>query len=211
VPHPNSKPPFEFTGGHLSLNFTNTVDNRKSSHRKELLTSYATLLQWAEEAGVLKAKAAARLEKTAEEAPGQAKSVLRTAVQLREALYALFSAATQRRAIPGRALSILNAAVQRAAKRARIAERNRCFRWEFSPPEGSLDSVLWPVAQSAADLLTSPDLANVRQCASTDCAWLFLDTTKNHRRRWCEMKTCGNRAKARRYYQRQKRELSIRD
>jgi len=207
VPHPNSKSPFEFTGGHLCLNFTNTVDNRKGDNRKELLTSYADLLQWAEEAGVLKARAAVQLQKMADEGPGQAKSVLRTAVQLREALYALFSAATQRRQILGRSLSILNAAAQRAVRQARIAERNHCFLWEFSSPESSLDSILWPVARSAADLLTSPELTNVRQCASTDCAWLFLDTTKNHRRRWCEMKTCGNRAKARRYYQRQKREL----
>ena len=48
------------------------------------------------------------------------------------------------------------------------------------------------------------DIANVRQCASETCSWLFLDKTKNHRRRWCDMKSCGNRAKARRYYQRQK-------
>jgi len=92
VPHPNSKSPFEFTGGHLCLNFTNTVDNRKGDNRKELLTSYADLLQWAEEAGVLKARAAVQLQKMADEGPGQAKSVLRTAVQLREALLcAVFS------------------------------------------------------------------------------------------------------------------------
>jgi len=207
----NSKSPFEFSGGHLSLNFTNTVDNRKGKNRKELLTNYCDLLEWAEEAGILRGKDAGRLQNMAEAAPGQAKSALRSAIQLREALYAVLSAAIERRTIPGTALCVLNAAAQRAAKRARIAERNRCFRWEFSPPESSLDSVLWPVARSAADLLTSPDLVNVRQCASTDCAWLFLDTTKNHRRRWCEMKTCGNRAKARQYYQRQKRELSVRD
>jgi predicted RNA-binding Zn ribbon-like protein len=64
--------------------------------------------------------------------------------------------------------------------------------------------VLWPVARSASELLTSDDLAYVRGCASETCAWLFLDKTKNHGRRWCEMKTCGNRDKARRYYQRQK-------
>jgi predicted RNA-binding Zn ribbon-like protein len=64
--------------------------------------------------------------------------------------------------------------------------------------------MLWPVAHAASELLTSEDLAYVRRCASDSCAWLFLDKTKNHRRRWCEMKTCGNRDKARRYYQRQK-------
>ncbi|HEV2728994.1 MAG TPA: ABATE domain-containing protein [Terriglobales bacterium] len=207
MPRQNSKSPFEFTGGHLCLNFTNTVDNRKGLNRKELLTSYADLLRWAEEANILRMKDAGRLQNMAEAAPGQAKSALRSALQLRESLYALFSAATERRAIPGTALSVLNRAVQRTAQHERIAQDRRRFQWELSSPESNLDSILWPIARSAADLLTSPDLQNVRQCASTDCAWLFLDITKNHRRRWCEMKTCGNRAKARRYYERQKSEL----
>jgi len=200
----NSKSLFEFTGGHLCLNFTNTVDNRKGENRKELLTSYADLVKWAEEAGILRAKDAGYLQNMAEAAPGQAKSALRSAIQLREALYAVFSATIERRSIPSTALSVLNAAVQRAARHERIAEDHRRFRWELSPSESSLDSILWPIARSAADLLTAPELANVRQCASTDCAWLFLDSTKNHRRRWCEMRTCGNRVKARGYYQRQK-------
>jgi predicted RNA-binding Zn ribbon-like protein len=81
---------------------------------------------------------------------------------------------------------------------------NRHFTWEWVHPESSLDSMLWPVTRAASELLTSDDLAYVRRCASESCGWLFLDKTKNHRRRWCEMKTCGNRDKARRYYQRQK-------
>jgi predicted RNA-binding Zn ribbon-like protein len=200
----NSKSPFEFTGGHLCLNFTNTVDNRKGKNRKELLNNYGDLLEWAEEAGILCAKDAGRLQNMAEAAPGQAKSAVRSAIQLREALYAVFSAAIERRTIPSTALFVLNAAVQRAARHERIAEDHRRFYWELGPLESSLDSILWLIARSAADLLTSPELTNVRQCASRDCAWLFLDATKNHRRRWCEMKTCGNRAKARRYYQRAK-------
>jgi predicted RNA-binding Zn ribbon-like protein len=60
------------------------------------------------------------------------------------------------------------------------------------------------VSRAAAELLIGEDIGYVRQCASDDCSWLFLDKTKNHRRRWCDMKSCGNRDKARRYYQRQK-------
>ena len=65
-----------------------------------------------------------------------------------------------------------------------------------------LESALWPIARAAADLLLSDELQHLRMCASDDCAWLFIDRTKNHRRRWCDMKTCGNRVKARRHYQR---------
>ncbi|WP_443691321.1 CGNR zinc finger domain-containing protein [Pseudomonas sp.] len=42
-------------------------------------------------------------------------------------------------------------------------------------------------------------VAKIKQCEG--CTWLFIDTSKNHRRRWCSMATCGNRAKAQRHYQ----------
>jgi len=201
---PKPKSPFEFTGGNLCLDFANTVDNRASERRKELLTDYGRFLQWGEEAGVTTKKTAERLGRLAAEAPGNAQSVLRSAIQLRETIYAIFSAIAERRGIPSTTLAILNKAVQQASQHAQIAHTNRHFDWEWILPDSHLDSMLWPVARAAADLLTSEDLAYVRLCASETCAWLFLDKTKNHRRRWCEMRTCGNRDKARRYYQRQK-------
>ena len=68
--------------------------------------------------------------------------------------------------------------------------------------EISLDKMIWAVARSAADLLTSADLKRVGVCAGEGCGWLFFDTSKNNSRRWCAMEDCGNRAKARRHYQR---------
>ena len=67
--------------------------------------------------------------------------------------------------------------------------------------------MLWPVVQSAVDLMTSPELDRVGQCADDrGCGWLFVDTTKNRSRRWCDMRDCGNRAKARRHYAKKKSE-----
>jgi predicted RNA-binding Zn ribbon-like protein len=63
--------------------------------------------------------------------------------------------------------------------------------------------MLWPIASSAADLLTSERLKKVRLCEAKTCTWLFLDESRNHSRRWCDMKVCGNREKARRHYQRE--------
>ena len=59
--------------------------------------------------------------------------------------------------------------------------------------------MLWPVAHSAAGLLTADDLARVRECAAEHCTWLFVDHSKNRSRRWCDMQSCGNAAKVRRY------------
>jgi len=69
-----------------------------------------------------------------------------------------------------------------------------------------LTSMLWPVAVSAAGLLTSPQLVRLRDCANTACGWLFIDHSKNASRRWCDMGECGNRAKARRFRERQRSE-----
>src|SRR5690606_34555848 len=75
------------------------------------------------------------------------------------------------------------------------------FGW---PESNALDQVLWPVAVSAAELLTSADRERVKECAADTCNWLFLDMSRNRSRRWCDMKECGNRAKARRFYKRQR-------
>jgi predicted RNA-binding Zn ribbon-like protein len=200
----SAKSPFEYTGGNLALDFVNTIDSRGSEQRNELLTDYGRIVRWAEGAEVIGGKTADRLRRLAGEVPGQAQGVLRHAIQLREAIHDIFAAVVERRGIPGTALARLNASVRIAAEHARIAHANRRFTWEWVLPDDSLDSILWPVARAASELLTSDDLVYVGRCASDPCGWLFLDQTKNHRRRWCEMKTCGNRDKARRYYQRQK-------
>jgi predicted RNA-binding Zn ribbon-like protein len=206
MPQLPAKSRFEFSGGNLCLDFANTVNNRLSERRKDLLASYGDLLHWGQEAGVVSLKSAERLRRLAEEAPGHAKSALRSAAQTREAIYTLFTAVAERRSVPGAALGTLNTTLQQASEHAQIMQKNRHFSWEWVLPEENLESVVWPVARAAAQLLTSDDLSLVRECAADDCAWLFLDTTKNHRRRWCDMKTCGNRDKARRYYARTRKE-----
>lgn len=204
MPPFRQKSPFEFTGGNLCLDFANTVDNRTSEHAKELLTDYSRLLRWGEESGGVSKKTVERLSILARESPGNAQLAVRHAIQVRDAIYDIFSAVAQRRGISSTALATLNQAARSASEHAQVVHTNRHFAWEWELPECHLESILWPVARTAAELLTSEELAYVRQCASVTCAWLFVDKTKNHRRRWCDMKTCGNRYKARRYYQRQK-------
>jgi predicted RNA-binding Zn ribbon-like protein len=67
-----------------------------------------------------------------------------------------------------------------------------------------LDSPLWPVAQSAAELLTSPMLGRVKVCAGEGCGWVFLDESRNGSRRWCDSRDCGNRERVRRYLARKR-------
>ena len=205
MPELRSKSQFQLTAGNLSLDFTNTVDNRGAENEVDLLANYPDLLVWGLTAKIITQADADHLFGLAEINPTQARAALRRALQVREAIYAIFSAIAERRVVPGASLALLNAAVQHANQHARIIHANRAFVWEWITPESNLISILWPIARDAAELLTAGPLELVRECAAESCGWLFLDTTKNHRRRWCDMKTCGNRNKARRYYQRAQR------
>ena len=61
------------------------------------------------------------------------------------------------------------------------------------------------IALSAFSALADPrEAARIKLCPADNCGRLFLDETKNARRKWCSMETCGNRAKARRSYERSK-------
>jgi predicted RNA-binding Zn ribbon-like protein len=198
---PQTKSHFDLSGGNLALDFANTVSYRPTAEPKERLVSYNHLLFFGQESGVYP-RGVDRLFARAGESPGRGTNALQRAIQFREALYAIFSAVVERRAVPGNALALLNVTLQQAKAHGRIVQVNRRFVWEWVGMDSYLDSVLWPIARAAADLLVSEDLASLRMCASEDCGWLFLDTTKNHRRRWCDMRTCGNRVKARRHYER---------
>ena len=124
---------------------------------------------------------------------------------LRELLYRVLLAHGSG-ALPAPAdLEELNRALAEALARRRLTARGAALAWTWDAREMSLDRPLWPILESAAELLTSERGTRVRQCASDTCGWMFLDRSPAGRRRWCDMKSCGNRAKARRHYQRVRR------
>lgn len=198
-------PRFELTADLLCLDFVNTLDDRPSGEPKELLAHYVDLARFAEDTGILALHEADRLIERSALAPEESKRALADAIELRESLYAVLAAVIKKQAVPAMALAKLNGFVQDAAQHVRLIARPGGLEWGFDDPWSSLESPLWPIARSAADLLASPQLSYVRACSSKTCQWLFLDTSKNHRRRWCDMKLCGNRAKVQRFYTRKKK------
>jgi predicted RNA-binding Zn ribbon-like protein len=125
------------------------------------------------------------------------------AIALREAIYDVCSAQAAGRTIPAGSLDVISQELAIAATHRRSGYQSRTgFGWEWQPAEEALDRPLWPVAISATDLLTSHRIEFLRECALETCGWLFLDTSRNRTRRWCDMRTCGNRAKVRRFYAR---------
>lgn len=195
----------QLLGGELCLDFANTVGNHKSGEPSDHLASYADLVAWSRYANVISNRAAKQLLDLAMKHPAAAKSVLQRAAALREAIYRIFTAITTGVSPQSTDLDLLNVALANAMQHSRVTLTKDSYRWDWSD-EIALDRMLWSIARSAADLLTLGNLDRVSQCCDEECGWLFVDTSKNHSRRWCDMNDCGNRAKARRHY---KRVLSI--
>ena len=194
----------ELIGGRLCLDFANTISTRIETGR-EYLTNYVELVAWSQHAGALTEDGAEALRHHAAGHPDLAAVALERATLFRETIYRIFSAIADSWE-PGEAdLAALNEALRPALSRLEVAPSGDGFAWRWTLDGDDLDGMLWPVARSAADLITSEDLERVRQCARDGCDWLFVDTSKNHSRRWCSMDLCGSRVKAKRYYQRKRK------
>jgi len=186
-------------GGASCLDFANTDD---------LLNDYGDLLAWAQRAGVIDETQADRLRRCADATPTQARTAFDRALSLRGAIRRVFSSLAHGDSAAQRDLTLLSAAVGRSAKHLKLRPSAEGFAWLWNDVEDRLDWPSWIIARLAADLLTSDQRSRVRECASHDCRWLFIDTSRNHSRRWCDMADCGNRAKARRSYARRRRSVS---
>ena len=195
---------FDLSGGALSLDFANTVSHRHLPQRRaEHLDSYADLVAFADQSSLLPPKLAASLRVHASRDPAGVRRAFRRAILLRESLYRAFSAIAAGRHAPPADVRQINDFALAALRHRKLARSNGDYRWEWQS-DGSdlLDRILWPIAESAAELLTSEARAAIRECGAPDCEWLFLDHSRNRSRRWCDMKSCGNRQKARRHSQR---------
>ncbi len=198
-------PRFDLMGGPVCLDFINTFDDRYSSEPKELLNSYIDLARFAEDTEILSPQRVDHLLELSQASPEAAQRALRAGIQLREVMYAVIWAMMTKKPVPAGALITLNQYAQVAAQHSSLVRANGKFEWRFEDARNDFEAPLWPIARSAAELLASEQLEFVRACASDTCQWLFLDVSKNHRRRWCDMTRCGNRAKVRRFYDRQKK------
>jgi predicted RNA-binding Zn ribbon-like protein len=196
-------PRYDLVGGRLCLDFCNTTSDRRGCP-EERLETYADVVGWGWRAGILNAEEAARLTRLGARSATEALGVWERAIRLRDALTSIFCAVAETRRIRAGALEALNGELAGAMARSQVVPTDSGFTWLWAEGGKALDCVLWPIARSAADLLTEGPLAAIRRCEGRDCGWLFLDTSRNRTRRWCDMRICGNRAKARRHHQRVK-------
>jgi predicted RNA-binding Zn ribbon-like protein len=167
--------PFKLFAGHPALELVNTLDLRFSASPQDLLPSYADLLRFAAQLRLLPAEQARKLGRAVRAQDGQ--RVLASTVELREALAAVLYGWVDGGKPADAQLEILERHFHAAALHRSLRGGDERLIWNWSNGEQQAELPLWKLAQSASDLLVS----------------------ENHTRRWCDMKTCGNRMKARRH------------
>jgi len=177
-------------GGNLCLDFVNTVDPRLKEPREEFLTNYRQLIEWGAFVGLIDPAQRNKLVRRSLAKPAAAAATFKRAIGVREALYDLLR---NRNSTSG-ALMAVNAELSQTFVQRRLEPIRGGYLVRWQP----WAEILGPVLESAQALLTSKELALVRECAGHGCGWLFIDTSRGHKRRWCSMAICGNRAKAQR-------------
>lgn len=189
----------DLIAGNVALDFINTVTARDTSPR-DWLVSYQSLIDWARFSSEFKKNDLDALSLVAEQDPAGAKAALTRATRYRELLcrfvYALLGKGASRKED--------RSEIERAFQ---VAMNSVCFEWgavgcrlTWTAERSGLDLIVHIASVQAFHMLAHIDIDRLRICSGENCGWVFLDTSRNGRRRWCDMSTCGNVAKARRYY-----------
>lgn len=198
---------YRLVGGALCLDFCNTVGGTREGTAKENLHSYSHFVAWCQQAGIMAKPQREDLVRKAEQNPQTASVVLGRALELREAIYRIFFDLSRHKEAAQGDLDLLNHELSLGLNRLRITPQpdGNGFGWKWAMDDPDLECPLGPLAHSAANLLIEHDCCHkVRQCRGGNCGWLFIDSSKNHSRCWCDMRDCGNLAKVRRHRQKQR-------
>jgi predicted RNA-binding Zn ribbon-like protein len=189
--------PFVFVGERLWLDFVNCEQGLR---RFDALRDFETLVRWLEAAGVLDGERAGGIRRRAVQQPAGAAAALVDARRVRSALRVLAERGPLSERARSEGLVEINRVLGRSAGTRRVELRpDGTFIRSFVPVGDAFAGLVIPVVESAADALILGELSRVRRCADQRCQRVFFDNTKNGRRRWCDMATCGNRAKAARH------------
>jgi predicted RNA-binding Zn ribbon-like protein len=191
--------PFSFVAERLWLDYVNTDDVRRGS-RIDHLREFESLVRWMEISGVFDGERASLMRRRAHQQPAGAAAALVDARRVRSALRSLAERGPSSESVRNDALAEINRVLGRSAVTRRVEWRNDgSFTRAFVPVGDAFAGLMIPIVESAADALIHGELARVRRCGDPRCPRVFYDSTRNGRRRWCDMSTCGNRAKAARF------------
>jgi predicted RNA-binding Zn ribbon-like protein len=196
---------FQLVAGHLALDFANTLDYRYDPDRLiDLLPNYERFLAFCRQSGVITASQMRKLLDGLGESDCQ--RILKEVIEFREALYFLILSAVQGKRPNESHLRALNRVLSKARALDEVVWRKRRFDRRIRDITEWPDGPLRQIVDAAVSLITSSEIDNLRECSEKTCRWFFLDRSRNHSRRWCDMQLCGNRSKAKRFYARTRAE-----
>ena len=196
----SEKQDFLFLGGHPCLDFLNTRPVVKG-RAIELLGELEDLIRWLTRAGRLDSRAAADAAKRWGESAEGARLVER-ARAFRETLRHMAEGIVRERGVAAEGPAAINFLLAENEGTMRLERHAGAFRTRFAAKPTHAISLLGSVAEAAADLLSARDPKLIRRCGNPDCVFFFYDATRNHRRQWCAMSTCGNLMKVRAFRRR---------
>lgn len=187
----------ELVGGALALDLTNTSSGRGTPGHQEHLRDFDTVMQWVARARIVTPADCAYIRTTAASRPKWARAFFERLLEVRELIWTIATALAEQRPVAEKLRAALTAAHAASLRFAEIKVRDGVYIWTWNPRRDMRAAILGPITLSALTLFMEKDLSRTKRCAGLECGWLFFDATKNKRRRWCEMRVCGNRAKVR--------------
>ena len=125
---------------------------------------------------------------------------------MREAIDSLFRAVMSGTSPHRTCLQVLNEFLAKTPASESLSWKYNEFVCSYANLTATPDAPLRAIVDAAVGLLISPDRSKIGECGEPTCRWLFLDHSKNHSRRWCDMRVCGNRNKVQRFRARQSKE-----
>ena len=200
-PLPPRGPQLELAGAPC-VAFVNTAGARPEN-RQQGVSNLAEFLVWCQKVGTLSSAAAERLGRRAAERPREAEAAFAKVAGLRAELVRLFAATWREEPLTQENLAAVNEALAPFLPDLRLVPAEKGVAWDWTGNADALDRALWPILQSATEVLIAAEgRPQVRRCAAEGCNLFFLDRSPSGHRVWCEMKTCGNRMKNLRYARR---------
>ena len=188
---------YAFIGNNLSLDFVNTVGYISSENPTENLNSFSDLIEWSKQGKLISDDEAIVIFTKAKKNILESEKVFRRVLRLRKSVYDIFRSVISGEEIFDKDLTVFNRELSLAMSKAEIFSREGELIWDWK--NDGIERILFLITRIAAQLLTSSDLEKLKCCSGENCGWLFYDTSKNKRRQWCDMRDCGNLAKARRF------------
>lgn len=187
-------------GGRPCLDFVNTLDWRGTDQPVEYLKTYQDLVLWSQHVGTISNQEAEILSRKSKVHISEQTKALAKALNLREVIYRIFSSLSAGKWAMKKDIADFNQYLTTIIMDSQIIKTKEGYIWDTKGNREKPDWILNPLIRSAADLLVSDELKRVKECGNQACGWLFFDTSRNKSRRWCHMGSCGNRAKASRFY-----------